>query len=198
MDDLGVPRYHYFWKHLHGFDWAADFTRCIRCRAHRGPWLWCRLGSWMNPPWSMMVMIRLMVPRFLGESWGYPPSKLCSVSSLDSWNLEFCGFLFCEKFSGGDNLLKIHGNWENLFTPRAEQEPLGDWGFKGSAVVSFVFFVCQSSKGLNHKNAMEMTVQDFPRLKWIIHRPTLRQVLRLLKQEDPGGLLTPCFCFCST
>ena len=47
----------------------------------------------------------------------------------------------------------------------AEQEPLGDWGFKGSAVVSFVFFVCQSSKGLNHKNAMEMTVQDFPRLK---------------------------------
>ena len=132
------------------------------------------------------------MPRFLRESWGYP-SKLCSVSSLDSWNFEFCGFLSAKPLrwrQPAEDPRKL-GKYVNT---GAEQEPLGDW-VQGPPPLCRSFLCCQSSKGLNHKNAMEMTVQDFPRLKWIIHRPTLRQVLRLLKQEDPGGLLTPCFFF---
>lgn len=104
----------------------------------------CGVGSgagWIiHDPWWLMMC--LMVPRFLGESWGYPPSKLCSVSSLDSWNLEFCGVSFCEKFSGGDNLLKIHGNWENMLTPAQNKNLWATGVSKGTPLLCrFVFLL---------------------------------------------------------
>jgi len=66
-------------------------------------------------------------------SWGIlgiPPSKLCSVSSLDSWNPRILWVSFLRNLSGGDNLLKIHGNWENMLTP-AQNKNLWATGCKG-------------------------------------------------------------------
>ena len=68
-------------------------------------------------------------------------SKLCSVSSLDSWNLEFCGFLSAKPLrwrQPAEDPRKL-GKYVNT---GAEQEPLGDWGFKGPPppVVSATFF----------------------------------------------------------
>lgn len=170
---------------------TADFTRCIRCRSHRGPWLWCRLGAGekIHDPWWLWCVS--WCQGFLGNLGDTPLKTLQCFQLRQLEPTNFVGFFSAKPLrwrQPAEDPRKL-GKYVNT---GAEQEPLGDW-VQGPPPLCRSFLCCQSSKGLNHKNAMEMTVQDFPRLKWIIHRPTLRHVLRLLKQEDPGGLLTPCF-----
>ena len=106
-------------------------------------------------------------PSFLG--YRDSPQIFSLFVCLNSWDLEFCGVcrvffalqMMIKLFSrGGDNLLKIHGSWENMLTPAQNKNLMAT-----RSVQSFVFCVVLAVfPNKRHENRW-----DFPSFKWIIH-----------------------------